>query len=74
MARQDIKSDISGTVISIDVTQGASVAEGDIIAIVEAMKMEIPVVAAAAGKIVEIRVAEGDVIAENALVAIVDVA
>lgn len=73
MPRQDVRSEISGTVISIVGKQGDAVAEGDMIAIVEAMKMEIPVTSPAAGKIVEIRVSEGDVIAENALVAIIEV-
>lgn len=73
MARRDIKAEISGTVVSIVAKRGASVAEGDTIAFVEAMKMEIPVVSPVAGKIVELRISEGDVIAENALVAIIEV-
>lgn len=73
MARRDIKAEISGTVVSIVAKRDASVAEGDTIAFVEAMKMEIPVVSPVAGKIVELRISEGDVIAENALVAIIEV-
>lgn len=72
MARQEIRSEISGTVISISVKQGDHIVKEDTIALVEVMKMEIPVVSPAAGKIVEIRAAEGDVIAENALVAIIE--
>ncbi len=73
MARVDVRTDISGTVISIVAKQDESVAEGDIIALVEAMKMEIPVVSPVNGKVVQISICEGDVIAENAVVAIVQV-
>lgn len=51
---------------------GDVVAEGDTLATIEAMKMEIPVVSPFAGKIAEIRFSEGEVIAENALLAVVD--
>lgn len=67
MARKEIRAEISGTVISILVQVGSAVAEGDEVAFIEAMKMEIPVVAPYSGKVVEIRIAEGDAVAENDL-------
>lgn len=73
MARKDIRAEISGTVISIIAKPGDAVAEGDTIALIEAMKMEIPVVSSDTGQVAELRVSEGDVIAENALVAIIEV-
>ena len=41
--------------------------EGDEVAFIEAMKMEIPVTAPCSGKVTEVRIAEGDAIAENNL-------
>jgi biotin carboxyl carrier protein len=67
MARKDIRAEISGTVISVLVKVGDTVAEGDELAFIEAMKMEIPVTAPFSGKIMEVRIAESDAIAENDL-------
>lgn len=67
MARKDIRAEISGTVISVLVKVGDAVAEGDELAVIEAMKMEIPVTAPFSGKVMEVRIAESDAIAENDL-------
>ena len=67
MARKDIRAEISGTVISVLVKVGDAVAEGDELAFIEAMKMEIPVTAPFSGKVMEVRIAESDAIAENDL-------
>lgn len=72
MKRNEVRSDVSGTVLSVLSKAGDSVAEGDTLALIEAMKMEIPVTAPTAGKIAELRIAEGDTVAENDLVAIVE--
>ena len=67
MARKDIRAEISGTVISVLVKVGDTVTEGDELAFIEAMKMEIPVTAPFSGKVMEVRIAESAVIAENDL-------
>ena len=67
MARKDIRAEISGTVIAVLVKVGDTVAEGDELAFIEAMKMEIPVTAPFSGKVMEVRIAESDAIAENDL-------
>jgi pyruvate carboxylase subunit B len=54
MARKDIRAEISGTVISVLVKVGDTVAEGDELAFIEAMKMEIPVTAPFSGKVMEV--------------------
>jgi glutaconyl-CoA/methylmalonyl-CoA decarboxylase subunit gamma len=51
---------LAGTVESIDVTVGQSVAVGDKIATIEAMKMKTEVFAKGAGKVVAIAVKPGD--------------
>ena len=51
---------------------GDAVAEGDIIFILESMKMEIPVEAPCAGRITELMVDEGDAVAEDQVVARLD--
>ena len=53
------------------IVPGTPVAEGDVVLVVESMKMEIPVCAPCAGVVREMFVAEGDVIAEDEAVATV---
>ena len=65
MARQDIRAEISGTVISVIVKVGDTVRVGEKLALIEAMKMEIPVASPFSGKVMEVRIAEGNTIAEN---------
>lgn len=67
----NVHSEVAGTVWKIEAPAGTAVAEGDILVIVESMKMEIPVCAPCAGVVREVRVAEGDVIAEEEVVATV---
>lgn len=60
-----VSADLTGTVWKIMVNIGDQVAEGDALAIMESMKMEIPVTAPEAGEVVEIPVQEGDVVQEG---------
>lgn len=69
MARLAAKSEVSGSVWKIEVAIGQKVAEGDILVLIESMKMEIPVVAESAGKVAAILVAEGEAIIEGQSVA-----
>ncbi len=57
-----IKSPMAGTVWKIVAIVGQDVDYGDTVAILESMKMEIPVEADSAGKVVRFLVAEGDVV------------
>jgi biotin carboxyl carrier protein len=67
-----IVTEVAGRVCALPFEAGASVGDGDEIAFVEAMKMEIPVTSTAAGKIKAILVKLDDVIAEGQVVAIID--
>ena len=68
----DIKivTEVAGRVCALPVAVGASVGEGDDIAFVEAMKMEIPVAAPAAGTLKSILVSLYDVVAEGQVLVI----
>ena len=70
MSSNEIQSEITGSVWKILKTAGEAVAEGDVIMIMESMKMEIPVIAEEDGTIAEIRVAEGDSVSEGDVVAV----
>ncbi|WNV09538.1 acetyl-CoA carboxylase biotin carboxyl carrier protein subunit [Tardiphaga sp. 709] len=67
-----ILSEVAGRICSLPLATGASVNEGDEVAFVEAMKMEIPVASPAAGKIKSMIVAVDDVVAEGQLLGTVE--
>ncbi|MGX1108306.1 MULTISPECIES: acetyl-CoA carboxylase biotin carboxyl carrier protein subunit [Bradyrhizobium] len=67
-----VVTEVAGRVCALPVETGSSIGNGDEIAFVEAMKMEIPVTSTAAGKIKSILVKIDDVIAEGQPVAIVE--
>jgi len=64
----DVPAHITGTVWKVEVSVGQKVAAGDVLVILESMKMEMPVEAPDAGTVKEIRcqptqpVNEGDVL------------
>lgn len=60
-----VRAEIAANVWKIEVTIGDVVTRDQVLAILESMKMEIPVEAPAAGTLTEIMVAEGDTIAED---------
>ena len=68
----DIKAEITGKVWQIAAPVGSSVGEDDPIVVLEAMKMEIPVLSTAKGTIKEIKVGEGDAVNEGDVVAVVE--
>jgi biotin carboxyl carrier protein len=67
-----IVTEVAGRVCALPVEIGGTVGDGDDIAFVEAMKMEIPVAAPAAGKLKSILVSLDDVVAEGQVLAILD--
>jgi biotin carboxyl carrier protein len=67
-----IVTEVAGRVCLLPVQAGCSVGEGEDIAFVEAMKMEIPVASPAAGKLKSLLVKIDDVVAEGQAIAIVE--
>jgi acetyl-CoA carboxylase biotin carboxyl carrier protein len=72
MARIEIKSEITGTVWEVKTRPGDTVDSGDILLVIESMKMEIPVITEDAGTVMEIRVQKKDAVAEGQVVAVLD--
>ncbi len=65
----EVKAGAAGKVFKIEANVGASVKKGDAVVIIEAMKMEIPVVAPEDGTVASIDVAVGDAIESGAVLA-----
>jgi acetyl-CoA carboxylase biotin carboxyl carrier protein len=66
----EVRAHITGTVWKIEVKIGDQVSSGHVVAILESMKMEMPVEAEESGTIQEIRVKEGQPVAEGDIIAI----
>ncbi len=70
-ATGEVHSPMQGTVLSVAVTVGQAVAAGDVICIVEAMKMENEVTAPTGGAITALHVEPGQGVAVGELIAII---
>lgn len=62
-----LTSPMQGTVIKIEVTEGQTVEEGELIVVLEAMKMEQPLKAHKSGKISNLNISVGDTLASGTL-------
>jgi acetyl-CoA carboxylase biotin carboxyl carrier protein len=69
----DIKAEVTGKVWKLEAPTGASLAVGDVVMILESMKMEIPVEAPKAGRLATVTVAEGDSVKEGQVLARLEV-
>jgi|APGre2960657373_1045057.scaffolds.fasta_scaffold00343_3 acetyl-CoA carboxylase biotin carboxyl carrier protein len=65
MKQTSVFSDLNGSVWKILVSEGDLVAEDDTLAVLESMKMEIPVLAPVTGKVEKILVVEGQPVSER---------
>ena len=72
MARVTVKSEITGNMWKIETAVGDRVEDEQQVAIIESMKMEIPVIATAAGTVVEILIAEGEPVTEDQAVLVIE--
>ena len=70
-AGEAVKSPMPGNILKINVTQSQKVNEGDVIMILEAMKMEKEIVATRSGTIAQIAVSKGAVVETGAVLAVI---
>ena len=68
----EVAAHITGTVWKIETEVGSNVSEGDILVILESMKMEMPVEAENGGKVLEIRCAEGQAVNEGDVLVVLE--
>ena len=68
-----IVTEVAGRVCALPLNVGSNVNDGDDIAFVEAMKLEIPVPSSTPGKLKSLLVSIDDVVAEGQVVAIVEI-
>jgi acetyl-CoA/propionyl-CoA carboxylase biotin carboxyl carrier protein len=69
---ESLTSPLQGTVLKVAVEQGAEVAEGDLICVIEAMKMENEIAAHRSGKVTTLNVAEGASVSAGDVLAVIE--
>lgn len=72
MADIKIMTEVAGRVCELLLRAGEPVADGDDIALVEAMKMEIPVASTASGTIKSVLVSVDEMVAEGQAIAVIE--
>lgn len=68
----EVLSEMVANVWKVLVSSGDAVTEGDTLAILESMKMEIPVEAPESGTVKEVRVQEGGVVQEGDVIVVIE--
>jgi len=63
-----LKATMQGSILKMPVAAGAEVSEGDVIAVIEAMKMENEIKSEKAGKVAEVYVKEGDTVQPDTVI------
>ncbi|HWO15091.1 MAG TPA: biotin/lipoyl-containing protein, partial [Solirubrobacterales bacterium] len=67
-----LPSPLQGTVFRVAVERGAEVSEGDLICVIEAMKMENEIVAHRSGRVTALNVAEGAAVSSGDVLAVIE--
>jgi len=72
MAQESIEVPITGKIISVNVEVGDEVSEGDILCVLESMKMENPLLATVDGTIKEIGITAEQVVKPGDIIAVIE--
>jgi acetyl-CoA/propionyl-CoA carboxylase biotin carboxyl carrier protein len=69
---ETVESEMQGTILSVEVEEGDDVEPGDVLVVLEAMKMENDVVASHGGTVTQVAVSEGDSVDMGDVLVVVD--
>jgi biotin carboxyl carrier protein len=72
MAQHAVESLVTGRVWKVESSVGQQVQEGDVLLILESMKMEIPIESPASGTLTALNVAVEQTVAEGEILAVVE--
>ena len=68
----NVEAHITGTVWKVECEVGQAIADGDTVAIIESMKMEMPVESEEEGTVAEIRCKEGQSVTEGDVLVVLE--
>jgi acetyl-CoA/propionyl-CoA/long-chain acyl-CoA carboxylase, biotin carboxylase, biotin carboxyl carrier protein len=69
---ESLSSPLQGTILRVAVERGAEVSEGDLICVIEAMKMENEIVAHRSGRVTSLNVTEGAAVSSGDVLAVIE--
>lgn len=69
---EEYRAEMVANVLRVVAGEGTPVSNGDMLVLLESMKMEIPVLSEVSGKVVQVAVREGDVVQDGDLIAVVE--
>ena len=72
MSRETVEVPITGKIVSVDVKPGDTVKEGDVLCVLESMKMENPILAPLDGTVTEVGVESAQVVKPGETIAIIE--
>ena len=72
MARETVEVPITGKIVSVDVKAGDEVKEGDVLCVLESMKMENPILAPVDGTVTEVGVTVDQVVKPGEVIAVIE--
>ena len=68
---EQVTAPMPGTILAVDVAQGATVKKGDVLMILEAMKMENEIMCPCDGKIVSVNTSKGATVESGTLLCVI---
>jgi biotin carboxyl carrier protein len=71
MAQEVIEAPLPGKIIRVEVTVGNTVEEGGVICIIEAMKMENPILSPVKASVIEVAVSPGQIVKTGEKIAVI---
>jgi len=72
MAQEVIEAPLPGKILEVNVSVGNTVEEGGIVCIIEAMKMENPIMSPVKGSVTEVAVAPGQTVKTGEKIAVIE--
>ncbi len=72
MAQENIQVPITGKIISVNVKEGDAVAEGDVLCILESMKMENPILAPVGGTVAKVGITADQTVKPGDTIAVIE--
>ena len=72
MAQEIVEVPLTGKIISVNVKLGDEVKEGDILCLLESMKMENPILAPVSGTVTQIEIEVEQVVKPGGIIAIIE--
>lgn len=69
---EQVAAHITGTVSRIEKRRGDEVSAGEVVIVLESMKMEMPIEATESGKVKEVRCSEGQAVSEGDVLLVIE--